>query len=72
MKRRLNTYTAYTIGCALVWAIILAVVFAATSDAVKHTVVLVFGGWVIGWLSATIARRVYPPPKSRRLATAGD
>jgi hypothetical protein len=24
---------------------------------------VVFGGWVIGWLSATIARIVYPPPK---------
>ncbi|MCW2652915.1 MAG: hypothetical protein QOE41_4838 [Mycobacterium sp.] len=72
MKRRLSTYTAYSIGCALVWAIILAVVFASTSDAVKHTFVLVFGGWVIGWLSATVARVVYPPPKSRRLAAAGD
>jgi hypothetical protein len=24
---------------------------------------MVFGGWWIGWLSATIARAVYPPPK---------
>jgi hypothetical protein len=24
---------------------------------------LVFAGWWIGWLSATIARAVYPPPK---------
>jgi hypothetical protein len=27
---------------------------------------LVFGGWVIGWTSATIARYIYPPPKTRR------
>jgi hypothetical protein len=23
---------------------------------------LVFGGWVIAWVSGTIARFVYPPP----------
>jgi hypothetical protein len=28
-------------------------------------ILLVFAGWAIGWLSATIARVVYPPPKSR-------
>jgi len=27
---------------------------------------VVFGGFVIGWLSATIARYVYPPPKKYR------
>ena len=30
------------------------------------TYFLVFGGFVIGWLSATIARYVYPPPKKYR------
>jgi len=24
---------------------------------------LVFGGWTIAWVSTTIARYVYPPPK---------
>jgi hypothetical protein len=27
-----------------------------------------FGGWAIGWLSASIGRVVYPPPKPRRPA----
>jgi hypothetical protein len=27
---------------------------------------LLFFGWWLGWLSASIARVVYPPPKSRR------
>jgi hypothetical protein len=31
-----------------------------------HTVLIVFGGWMIGWTSATIARWFYPPPKARR------
>jgi hypothetical protein len=28
-----------------------------------QTGLLVFGGWWICWVSATIARYVYPPPK---------
>ncbi|HME50051.1 hypothetical protein [Mycobacterium sp.] len=40
-------------------------VWAETDTATRHTFMLVFGGWVIGWLSATIARAVYPPPKNR-------
>jgi hypothetical protein len=54
---------AYSIGCAIVWAVVLAVVWAQTGEATRHTFALIFGGWVIGWLSATIARVVYPPPK---------
>jgi hypothetical protein len=63
MRRRFHTYTAYSIGCAIVWAVILAGVSSAADSATRHKFVLVFGGWVIGWLSATIARAVYPPPK---------
>jgi hypothetical protein len=66
LKLRLNTYTAYSIGCAVVWAVILAVVSATASKDTRHTFMVVFSGWVIGWLSATIARAVYPPPKTRR------
>jgi hypothetical protein len=64
MRRRFNnTYTGYSIGCAIVWALILVGVSSAADSATRHTVVLVFSGWWIGWLSATIARAVYPPPK---------
>jgi hypothetical protein len=62
MKRRLNTYTAYSIGCAVVWAVILTVVVSVANNK-AHIFILLFFGWVIGWLSATIARFVYPPPK---------
>jgi hypothetical protein len=44
--------------------VILAVVSTEASDATRRTFLLVFGGWAIGWLSATIARAVYPPPKT--------
>ena len=63
MRRRFHTYTAYSIGCAIVWAGILAGVSFTADSATRHKLVMVFGGWVIGWLSATIARAVYPPPK---------
>jgi threonine/homoserine/homoserine lactone efflux protein len=66
MRLRRHTYAAYAIGCAVVWAIVLLLVAIVDSRHTFHTVLTVFGGWVIGWTSATIARRVYPPPKTRR------
>ncbi len=61
--KRWKTYTGYSIGCGVVWAIIwIAVAIAGSSH--SHGLLLVFAGWVIGWISATIARAVYPPPKS--------
>jgi hypothetical protein len=62
MKQRLRTYTAYSIGCVIVWAILLAAVAALDSKDIQHNVAVVCGGWWIGWISATIARAVYPPP----------
>jgi hypothetical protein len=65
VKQRFRTYTAYSIGCALAWAIILIIVGATDGKHNSHTILLVFAGWAIGWTSATIARSVYPPPRSR-------
>ncbi len=66
MKWARNTYAAYSIGCAVVWAVVLIGVAVFAGGDKLHTFILVFFGWWIGWLSATIARSVYPPPKSRR------
>jgi hypothetical protein len=68
MKLRLRTYTGYSIGCAVVWAVILAVVAAKGSEDKKRGFALAFMGWTSGWASATIARAIYPPPRSRRRA----
>ncbi len=65
MKFSLRTYAAYSIGCLFVWAIILAVVESFDKNSVRHAVLLVFLGWVIGWTSATIARAVYPPRRTK-------
>lgn len=65
MKRLSHTYTGYSIACAIVWAAILAAVSATTDSATRDKFFTVCGGWWIGWLSATIARVVYPPPRRR-------
>ena len=65
-----NTYTGYSLGCAAVWAALLAT-GRSVLDA-KNWDMLRFGaaGWWAGWLSATIARVGYPPP--RKLTEAGQ
>jgi hypothetical protein len=63
MKKYRN-YWAYSAACFLVWGIILVVrATAFGSTATTHNVLFVFAGWCIAWVSATIARWVYPPPK---------
>jgi hypothetical protein len=72
LHKRPRTYTTYSIGCAVVWAVILAAVFTHAGDTTRHTFAVFFGGWAIGWLSASIARVVYPPPKPRTPADTGS
>ena len=61
-----RNYWVYSLGCLVVWSILLAVVTARGNNATTHNVLLVFGGWCIAWVSTTIARFVYPPPKRWR------
>jgi hypothetical protein len=58
-----NKYREYSIGCFMVWLLLLAVVAAKRDSDRTHGLLLVFGGWCIAWVSTTIARFVYPPPK---------
>ena len=58
-----RSYTAYSVGVAVAWAVALALASVLAPTAKRNNILLVFGGFVIGWLSATIARYVYPPPK---------
>jgi hypothetical protein len=66
LRKVSGTYTGYSIACAVVWAVILTTVFTRADDALRHTFAVFSGGWAIGWLSASIARVVYPPPKPRK------
>lgn len=65
MRSKLRTYAAYSIACAFVWLLILVLVEAIDPPRTRKIFLLVALGWWIGWLSATIARRVYPPPRQR-------
>lgn len=60
-----KSYTAYSVGCGVVWAVIMGVLAAGRDKEGLRRVLPVFGGWWMGWTSATIARWVYPPPTSR-------
>ena len=69
MKLRPRSYTTYSLGCAVAWAVLLAVVAARKGKRDMRNVLLVFYGWVIAWVSNTIARAVYPPPGQRKAIT---
>ena len=69
MNARMRTYTVYSIGVGIVWAVILVVVSLFSPAGKRHNIFLVFGRFVIGWVSATIARYAYPPPEKYRQDT---
>jgi membrane-associated phospholipid phosphatase len=62
MANRFRNYWAYSIGVGIALAAVAGIV-AATKPDNLHTFLLVFAGWGIGWVSGTIARYVYPPPR---------
>ena len=63
MRARLNNYTAYSVGCAAVWTVILLVAQRVADAETRKTMQLGCAAWWSGWTSATIARVGYPPPK---------
>ncbi len=69
VRSRLDTYTGYSIGCAAVWAALLAAGRSVLDARHWDTLRLGAAGWWGGWLSATIARAAYPP--QRTLTEAG-
>ena len=58
-----RNYWVYSIGCGVVWAILLAVNATRASPKNFHTVELLCAGFTIAWVSGTIARYVYGPPR---------
>lgn len=61
-------YLGFSVGCAVAWAVIWILLATLASTRTVHTMGYVFLGWVIGWITATIARVVYPAPR-RTLVT---
>ncbi len=66
-----RSFWIYSVGLAVAWAIVLTIFFIARPE-VAPRVLLVFGGFCIGWASTTIARYVYPPPKRWTRSSPGD
>lgn len=61
--RRNRNYWTYSAGLAIAWAIHFVLAFLIHGRDGVRTRLPVFGGFCIGWVSTTIARYVYPPPK---------
>jgi hypothetical protein len=62
MHRRFGSYWVYSVGVGVALVIVLAIVETAEPDDL-HTFLLVLAGFAIGWVSGTIARYAYPPPR---------
>jgi hypothetical protein len=67
MHRRFRNYWVYSIGVGVVLLIVLVIV-ATVESYDLHTFLLLFAGFAIGWVSGTIARYVYPPPRKWTVA----
>jgi hypothetical protein len=65
MLLRARNYWTYSIGFAVAWGIVVAIVSASRRNQL-NVFLLVFAGASIGWASGTIARYVYPPPRRWR------
>ncbi len=60
---RSRNYWTYSAGLAIAWAIVLILARVIRGSEGMQTYLLVFYGFCIGWVSTTIARYIYPPPK---------
>lgn len=60
-----GNYWVYSAGLAVAWAVVFAIRTSIGDQATMDTVLKVFAGFVVGWISTTIARYLYPPPAKR-------
>jgi hypothetical protein len=60
---RFRNYWIYSLGLAIAWAVVLALALTIRGGNGARTFLLVFLGFCIAWVSGTIARYVYPPPR---------
>lgn len=60
---RFRNFWIYSAGLAIAWAVVITLVRAIRGRESTQPILLVFFGFCIGWVSTTIARYIYPPPK---------
>lgn len=58
-----RNYWIYSAGLAVAWAVVFLLTHSIRGQEGTHTTLPLFLGFCIGWVSTTIARYVYPPPK---------
>jgi hypothetical protein len=63
---RFRSYWIYSAGLAVTWVIVFVLVLTIHGADAARSVLPVFLGFCIGWVSTTIARYVYPPAKRWR------
>ena len=61
--RRCRNYWCYSAGSAIAWAVVFILMRTIRGKESVQPILLVIFGWCICWVSTTIARYVYPPPK---------
>ncbi|MBN9748435.1 MULTISPECIES: hypothetical protein [unclassified Amycolatopsis] len=61
--RRYRNYWTYSVGLLVAWGLVFLLTGLLRGGHEVQLVLPVFGGFCIGWVSTTIARYVYPPPK---------
>ena len=62
MILRHRSYARYSLALLITWAIVLLLVWEIRGPVAFKTFLFVGAGYFLGWLSATIARSIYPPP----------
>jgi hypothetical protein len=60
---RCRNYWCYSAGTAIAWAVLLLLVRTIYGREKAQLTLLVVSGVCICWVSETIARYIYPPPK---------
>jgi hypothetical protein len=63
---RFRNYWIYSAGLAVAWAVVFVVILRLKGQHGAQAALPVFLGFCIGWVSTTLARSVYPPPKKWR------
>ena len=64
MRQRFRTYTAYSIGTAILWGVVLLVAWLIDPSSTLHTFWLVSLGFFLGWLGSVTSRRKEDPAKA--------
>ena len=60
---RFRNYWTYSASSVIAWAVVFILVRMIRGRESVQPLRLVFSGWCICWVSTTIARYIYPPPK---------